>query len=363
MAVVQQFKYDFHVTDVEPLTEDEGGPRVVSAAAERRIPADADEISRTSRWHQAPPHFIHTEGAIGDTCSFTGRFTDAVIRLMHQPRGGVVDVFVDDRLIASVDLYTPEGSFIEPAVAAADLSVGPHNLVFASRGAANEASAGTEVIVDEVVLHGPPELEGFAPAAPLNFGNPYSRFIEEYTDRAAPDELVLEVGGGDRRRCLPNHANFEYLKFELADIYGDIHSLPFEDDAFAIVHSQAVFEHLADPQAAAKELIRITRPGGLIVTEVAFLQPLHAVPFHFYNMTLWGVEELFKSCELLASDWFGPLSETVTWLLSAANLTARIPPEQLARIQADFESFDEMMTHDDLKPVASGVHIAVRKPA
>ncbi len=363
VAVVQQFKYDFHVTDVVPLVEDEGGTKVVAATAERRIPADADDISRTSRWHEAPPHFIHTEGATGDTCSFSGRFTDAIIRFMHQPRGGVVDVFVDDRLTASVDLYTPEGSFIEPAVAATDLSVGPHTLVFASRGTADEASAGTEVIVDELVLYGPPELEGFAPAGPLNFGNPYSRFIEEYTDRAAPDELVLEVGGGDRRYCRPNHANFEYLKFELADIYGDIHSLPFEDGAFAIVHSQAVFEHLADPQAAAKELIRVTQPGGLIITEVAFLQPLHAVPFHFYNMTLWGVEELFKSCELLASDWFGPLSETVTWLLSAANLTPRIPPEQLARIKADFESFDEMMTHDDLKPVASGVHIAVRKPA
>jgi hypothetical protein len=32
-------------------------------------------------------------------------------------------------------------------------------------------------------------------------------------------------------------------------------------------------------------------------------------------------------------------------------------------VKADFRSFDELMSHDDLKAVASGVHIAVRKPA
>jgi SAM-dependent methyltransferase len=363
VAVVSQFKYDFHVEGIDLLAPLADEPRTVEAVAERRIPGDADELVCSSRWYVSPPHFRCTEGGIGDTCTFTGEFTDALVRLLHQPRGGIVDVFIDDTLTASVDLYTPEGSFVEPVAAATDLPAGRHTIVLATRGASHEASGGHEVIVQELVLYGPPRLEGFGPPEPLNFGNPYSAFIEGYVDRAGPSDLVLEMGGGDRRRCLPNHVNFEYLKFELADVYGDIHALPFEDDAFAVVHSQAVFEHLANPQAAAKELIRVTEPGGLIITEVAFLQPLHAVPFHFYNMTLWGVQELFTSCELLASDWFGPLSETITWLLTVANLNDRVPAEQLERVKADFRSFDELMSHDDLKAVASGVHIAVRKPA
>ncbi len=362
VATVQEFKYDFHTEGVEPLTPLGTEPKVVPVLSERRIPSNSEELSFSSRWNPSPPHFMHCEGRTGDSCTYQGEFTDALLRLLHHPRAGIVDLFVDDRLTASVDLFTPEGSFTEPVVAAANLEPGIHKLVVAARGVGDPASAGTEVVMGEVVLYGPPDLDGFGPPHPLNFGNPYSRFIESYVDHARPDQLVLEMGGGDRRRCLPNHLNFEYLKFELADVYGDIHTLPFEDDAFAIVHSQAVFEHLADPQAAAKELIRVTEPGGLIITEVAFLQPLHAVPFHFFNMTLWGVEELFKSCQILASDWFGPLSETVMWLLSAANLTTRIAPEQLERIRTDFESFDQLMDHDDLKPVASGVHIAVRKP-
>ena len=64
---------------------------------------------------------------------------------------------------------------------------------------------------------------------------------------------------------------------------------PSRTRTFDIVHSQAVFEHVADPFSAAEELLRVTKPGGIVLTEVAFLQPLHAVPYHFFNMTLWGV--------------------------------------------------------------------------
>ena len=361
-AVVGEFKYDFHAADVPPLDAEESKVKVVEATAERRLPADSDELTKSSNWTACPPHFIFSPGSPGDVCSYSGIFTDALVRLVHHPRGGMVDIVVDGTSATSVDLFTEQGAFAEATIAASDLPVGNHTLVVTTSASVNPASAGRECILEELVLYGPYELEGFGSPQPLNFGNPYSPFIERYTNSAGADDLVLELGGGDRRYCRPNYLNFEYLKFELADVYGDTHSLPFSDDSFAYVCSQAVFEHLADPQAAAKEIIRVTKPGGLIITEVAFLQPLHAVPFHFFNMTLWGVQELFRSCELLASDWFGPLSGTVMWLLAASNLTEKIPKDQLERIRSEFESFDGMMTHDDLQPVASGVHIAVRKP-
>jgi SAM-dependent methyltransferase len=45
-------------------------------------------------------------------------------------------------------------------------------------------------------------------------------------------------------------------------------SLPFADGTFDLVHSNHVFEHLADPLAAAKEAWRVLRPGGVIFVEV-----------------------------------------------------------------------------------------------
>ena len=360
VAAVKEFTFDFHVGGTPQPTPAE--LRISESVAERRVPAASPEISHTSRWHEVAPWYLYTRGGVGDSCSFSGTFTDALIRLRSQPDGGIIDVFVDDMLTASTDLFAPEGTFTIPTIAASDLPPTPHRLVIASRGSASPASSGTAALFEELVLYGPPGLDGFGLPAPLNYGNPYSPFIESYLSQVPADELVLEIGGGDRRRVLPNHLNFEYVGFELADVYGDIHALPFKNDTFEVVHSQAVFEHVADPFAAAAELLRVTKPGGLVLTEVAFLQPLHAVPYHFFNMTLWGVEELFKGCEIVASDWFGPLSDTVAWLLDAAALTQKVEPERLDRIRAEFKEFDGLISHDELKPVASGVHIAARKP-
>jgi SAM-dependent methyltransferase len=360
-ADVRHFKYDFHFDGVPRQWS--GETLVSRSVHERRVHADSAEISRSSRWHPTPPFYLYSEGRTGDTCSFAGDFTDALVRFRTQGDGGIVDVFLDDALAASVELFAPEGTFTLPTIVASDVPLGRHELVIATRGVAPAGSRGTAALFEELVLHAPPGVDGFGAPVPLNYGNPYSPFIESYLSRTSPDELVLEIGGGDRRRVLPNHLNFEYLGFELADVYGDIHALPFKDDTFEVVHSQAVFEHVADPFAAATELLRVTKPGGLVLTEVAFLQPLHAVPYHFFNMTLWGVEELFKGCEIVASDWFGPLSDTVAWLLDAAALTQKVEPERLDRIRAEFEEFDGLISHDELKPVAGGVHIAARKPA
>ena len=249
VADVVQFKFDFH--EVGPMPPGQAEPERSDSVLERRVHADSAEVSRTSRWHPTPPFFLYTQGRTGDTCSFTGAFTDALVRLRTQPDGGIVDVFVDGTLAASAELVSPEGSFTVPAVAATGLAATEHELMVASRGASPAGSSGTAALFEEIVLYGPPGLEGFARPAPLNYGNPYSEFIESYLAQLGPDQLALEIGGGDRRRVRPNHLNFEYLKFELADVYGDIHALPFKDDTFEVVHSQAVFEHVADPFGAA----------------------------------------------------------------------------------------------------------------
>ncbi len=171
------------------------------------------------------------------------------------------------------------------------------------------------------------------------------------------------MGGGDRRRCRDGEINIEFLKLELADGYADIHSIPFADDTFAATWTQAVFEHVDDPFKAAAELIRVTRPGGLILTEVAFMQPLHAVPYHFFNMTTWGVQELFTGCEILECDWFGDLSFTVEWMTNAAGLSTKIDPEELAQLMERLRRYDALVSHDELQSVASAVYLIARKPA
>lgn len=55
--------------------------------------------------------------------------------------------------------------------------------------------------------------------------------------------------------------------FDLPLIFrnGSIYQLAFEDNYFDRCRADKVFQHLSDPKAALKELIRVTKPGGKIV--------------------------------------------------------------------------------------------------
>ncbi|MFN9001249.1 MAG: class I SAM-dependent methyltransferase, partial [Holosporales bacterium] len=107
--------------------------------------------------------------------------------------------------------------------------------------------------------------------------------------------------------------HFEYLPYQDPDVFGDGHALPFADDTFDAVFSQAVMEHMRDPYLAAREIARVTKPGGIIYVESAFMQPLHAVPYHFFNTTVWGIEALFNEANVTTAitEWFGPLSFSI----------------------------------------------------
>jgi ubiquinone/menaquinone biosynthesis C-methylase UbiE len=48
-------------------------------------------------------------------------------------------------------------------------------------------------------------------------------------------------------------------------IRGDATHIPLPEDSFDVVTCQTVLMHLADPKAALREMVRILRPGGLLV--------------------------------------------------------------------------------------------------
>jgi hypothetical protein len=356
-AEIEHFKYDFHAR--HPGVPAAPAPVVVPALGERRVRPGDPAVDLVGLWHEQGPYHL-SEGRLGDAVIFRGPFTDASVRLLRNPWSGIVDLFLDDELVESVDLFMPEGSQVMAVPVATDLPFAARSILVRPRGTSNAASRASQVLVEEIVLAGPKQA-GFADPTPINRGNPFPDRIERELAATSESELILECGGGDRRRARRNHLNFEYLKYELADLYGDIHAIPFKDDTFGLVFSQAVFEHVRNPFEAAEELIRVTRPGGIIITEVAFLQPLHAVPYHFFNMTTWGVEELFKSCTLLETDWFGELSVTVEWLLRSVNLADKVEPERLRRLVGEFEELDRLVSHEDLKAAASGVYLVARK--
>ncbi|MHB1036362.1 MAG: glycosyltransferase [Pirellulales bacterium] len=100
--------------------------------------------------------------------------------------------------------------------------------------------------------------------------------------------LVLDFGAGNTPpECLfPHVVALDVQQFRNTDIVATTDRLPFRDDTFDAVVSQAVFEHVPDPIQAARELCRVLKPGGTIHIDTAFMQPLHGDPSHYFNMTL-----------------------------------------------------------------------------
>jgi SAM-dependent methyltransferase len=47
-------------------------------------------------------------------------------------------------------------------------------------------------------------------------------------------------------------------------VVGDVHDLPFPDDAFDVVHAHQVLQHVTDPVRALAEMRRVCRPGGTV---------------------------------------------------------------------------------------------------
>lgn len=359
-AEVRNFRMNFHRFGERHVEPAQGRrPRRVEHRGERRLLATQSAgVTLNGRWHEHGG-CLRSSGDGSDWMSIEVACSDALLRLMRTPDAGLVDIEVDGAHVERVDLWQSEGTLVLPLAAIEDEAVRPHTIVIrpVSRGSSDTG----RVYYCGTTLLGP-SGGAFGPWEPVNFGNDWSAALERWVGEVPADEWILECGGGDRRSGARNRINFEYLPFELADVYGDIHELPFADDSFALVLSQAVFEHVRDPRRAAKEMLRVTRPGGVIALEVAFMQPLHAVPSHYYNMTPWGARELFPGCEVLEEDQFGGLAGTVEWLLRASGIAQNALPAAVSRVVDDVALLEGFATPEGRRAVASGVYLAVRVP-
>lgn len=128
--------------------------------------------------------------------------------------------------------------------------------------------------------------------------NPYDSIALKLIDHYQ-DGIILDFGAGFRRFNYSNIVNYEIVKYFSTDVVGVGEKLPFKDSVFDCIFSFAVLEHVQDPFACAREIIRCLKPGGILYTVVPHLQPYHGYPHHYYNMTHQGLANLFSNLEIL----------------------------------------------------------------
>ncbi|MCB1124541.1 MAG: methyltransferase domain-containing protein, partial [Verrucomicrobiae bacterium] len=112
--------------------------------------------------------------------------------------------------------------------------------------------------------------------------------------------IILDCGAGLRRKTFPNVVNFEPVPYSSTDVQGVAEALPFRDNCFDVVLSFSVLEHVKDPFRAAREMIRVLKPGGYLHIEMPFLIQEHGFPHHYCNMTTRGLANLVEDqCTIL----------------------------------------------------------------
>jgi SAM-dependent methyltransferase len=116
------------------------------------------------------------------------------------------------------------------------------------------------------------------------------RATDELVHALRPETLrVLEVSAGpaSRWRSMGFHS-YEAAEYPAYDVCAG----PLRMAAFDLVIAEQVFEHLSDPEAAARSVYEMVRPGGHALITTPFLFKLHDAPIDCTRWTPLGLRVL-----------------------------------------------------------------------
>lgn len=126
-------------------------------------------------------------------------------------------------------------------------------------------------------------------------------FTNAFLKKYATDAVVLDIGasGNDHREYFPNRTTLDIDASKEADVVGDAHNLPFNNESFEVVVCSEMLEHADNPQKVISEIERVLKPGGRVVLTTRFAYPVHDVPNDYWRFTPQGLQKLFSAFEII----------------------------------------------------------------
>ena len=354
VGIVESYDISFRPVDLERAR----GTRTPGGHVRCPIAVDDERVTEVGTWrHGWEGVSTDGDGPHELTVDFQG--VGVSISFYAHDWCGVAELYIDDDLVRTEELFRLETELV--LVDLVGLQDGPHRLRVRATGRTNPHNPGDQVVVSRFdELRGPSDAP-LPSVEAVNRGNGFPPPFVDLMDDLGPEAVAVDCGGGDRRLGDPRVYNLEYLHFELPDIYADGLRLPFRTGSLDAVLSQAVLEHVPDPQQAIDEIRRVLKPNGVLYIEIAFMQPLHAVPSHYFNVTSYGLEYLLRDWDVEESGVFTGLHDTFEWLGRCVSAEEKIGPEKLGQALEILAEIDEQITPDELRPIAGSVWARARR--
>lgn len=135
---------------------------------------------------------------------------------------------------------------------------------------------------------------------------------------------TLVVGSGGQRSHLDSYVRptekheSVYCDIDVradVDLFCDAHNLPFADGSFDAVVTTAVLEHVMYPEKVASEISRVLVDGGLLYSELPFMQQVHEGAYDFTRYTLSGHRRLFNQFEEVEAGMVAGPGTALVWAL------------------------------------------------
>jgi SAM-dependent methyltransferase len=292
--------------------------------------------------------------------SFQAEFATLIIHYYKNPWMGEIEVIIDGRVEFCDDCFISHETNLVVSEIIANSKKEQHQVVIRTTKKKNEASKAHQLLLKCVYIDGPDSGKS-NPLVKGSLANPFpDDFINDIA-HLAENARIIDVGGGKRQLPDARYLNVEYEFSAFPDVFGDGQSLPFENCTFDYVLSQAVIEHVPNPFAAASELIRIAKPGAIINCEIAFMQPLHCRPYHFFNVTPWGAELLFKDCSEVQVTTHGDFSHLFSWVNKYVSDFGSLGIDKTEQLYALLSEFDALATNQEKANFAPSVKIRAIK--
>jgi SAM-dependent methyltransferase len=124
--------------------------------------------------------------------------------------------------------------------------------------------------------------------------------------RGSSGARVLLLGSGGQRAAIALRFTASVVAVDIdtradVDLFADALALPFRDGCFDAVVATAVLEHVLRPELAMAEIVRVLKVGGLLYSEIPFMQQVHEGAYDFTRYTLSGHRRLAECFDELAS--------------------------------------------------------------